>query len=367
MTVFFTAAIISYFLVHFLMLYGIRRSYSLKQISHHKLPRVTLIVAAKNEEAIIAHCISFLKKLEYDRSLLEIYLVNDKSDDRTKEIMLKETEGLEHFVVIDSETDETGNLKGKANAIDTAIRKCKGEIIFTTDADCEAPPEWIKETVSYYDDETGLIGGFTNIDYSGSLFNKIQSLDWVYLHSLASGSAGINSPIACIGNNMSFRKEAYIEAGGFGKIAFSITEDLALMREIDKSKKYSIKYPINPKCLMKTVPCPDIKTLARQKKRWLRGATDVNWLGFLMAAEYLFMNIVLVAGYAFFDFKSYLLLVGVIILAELICIIPIIKIFKLKKLLIYYPFFKIYFTIHTLLTPMSFLFGKKLKWKGREF
>jgi len=349
------------------MLYGIRRSYRLIQKSPSPLPRVTLIVAAKNEESIIAHCISYLKKLKYDRSLLEIYLVNDKSDDRTKEIMLKETAGLDHFIVIDSETDETGNLKGKANAIDTAIRKCSGEIIFTTDADCEAPPEWIKETVSYYDKETGLIGGFTNIDYSGSLFNKIQSLDWVYLHSLASGSTGIDSPIACIGNNMSFRKDVYIESGGFGKISFSITEDLALMRVIDKNKKYKIKYPVNPKCLMRTEPCPDIKTLARQKKRWMRGATDVNWLGFLMAAEYLFMNIVIVAGLAFFDLRDYLILVGIIILAELICITPITRIFRLKNLLLYYPFFKIYFTIHTLLTPLSFIFGKKLKWKGREF
>jgi cellulose synthase/poly-beta-1,6-N-acetylglucosamine synthase-like glycosyltransferase len=367
MTLFFTAAILSYFLIHLLMLFGIWRSYRLKQITQKPLPRVTLIVAAKNEESIISNCISYLKKIEYDYSLLEIYLVNDKSEDRTKEIMLAETEGLEHFIVIDSETDETGNLKGKANAIDTAINKCTGEIIFTTDADCEAPPEWIKETVSYYDNDTALIGGFTNIDYSGSLFNKIQSLDWVYLHSLASGSAGINSPIACIGNNMSFRKDAYIEAGGFGKIAFSITEDLALMREIDRNKKYKIKYPINPKCLMRTEPCPDIKTLARQKKRWLRGATDVNWLGFLMAAEYLFMNLLVVAGYLIFDMVSYLALIAIIILADLICIIPIIRIFKLKNLLIYYPFFKIYFILHSLLTPLSFIFGKKLKWKGREF
>ncbi len=367
MDIFFIIIIALYLLIHLICFFGLLRSSRLKQFTHEPLPKVSLIVAARNEEKVIENCIYHLKKLEYDYNRLEIFLVNDKSEDRTKDLMVKETEGLAHFKVIDSEKDETGNLLGKANAIDTAIRHSNGEIIFTTDADCEVPPEWIKETVSYYDERTALIGGFTNIDYSGSLFDKVQSLDWVYLHSLASGSAGINSPIACIGNNMSFRKNAYNDAGGFGNIAFSITEDLALLREIEKNSDHEVKYPVNPKCLMKTEPCPDFKTLYRQKKRWIKGATRVNFLGFLFAFEYFFMNAALIIGWMFLDLLIYLLLICVVILSELISIVPVIRRFKLKNLLVYYPFFKIYFTLYTLLTPVSFLWGKKIVWKGRKF
>ncbi|MCB0721921.1 MAG: glycosyltransferase [Ignavibacteriae bacterium] len=368
MTLFFIITVVAYLLVHLLLYFGLLRSMHLKQDRDKPLPKVTLIVAARNEEKIIARCISFLKKLEYDKSLLEIFLVNDKSDDRTKEIMLEETKGLDYFKVIDSEPDETGNLLGKPNAIDTAIRKASGEILFTTDADCEAPPEWLLETVSYYDEKTAIIGGFTNIDYSGFIFNKVQSLDWVYLHSLAAGSAGINSPIACIGNNMSFRKDIYDKVGGFASIPFSITEDLALLREVDRNHKdYNIKYPVDPKCLMKTEPCRDFLTLARQKKRWLKGATRVNWLGFIFAFEYAAINILFIAGYLFLDLQDYLWMVLVIFLSELISIVPVIRRFKLKNLLIYYPFFRIYFTIYSLFTPVLFLTGKKIIWKGRKF
>ncbi len=368
MTLFFIIIVAIYFLVHLLLYFGLLRSMRLKQNFDKPLPRVSLIVAARNEESIIAHCISYLKKIDYDKTLIEIFLVNDKSTDKTKEIMLRETHGLDHFKVIDSETDETNNLMGKPNAIDTAIRHSSGEIIMTTDADCEAPPEWGKKTVSYCGDKTAIIGGFTNIDYSGSLFNKVQSLDWVYLHSLASGSAGINSPIACIGNNMTFRKDIYEKVGGFSSIAFSITEDLALLREIDsKHKEYEVKYPVNPKCLMKTEPCPDLLTLARQKKRWIKGATRVNWLGFIFAFEYLFANILLVSGFLYLDLQSYLWMILVIVISELISIIPVIRKFRLKNLLIYYPFFKIYFTFYSLFTPVLFLAGNKIIWKGRKF
>ena len=367
MDIFFIIIIALYLLIHIICYFGLIKSTRLKQFSHDPLPRVSLIVAARNEEKVIENCIGYLKNLVYDYDRLEIFLVNDKSEDRTKELMLEQTKGLTHFKVIDSEKDESGNLLGKANAIDTGIRHSTGEIIFTTDADCEVPPEWIKETVSYYDDKTALIGGFTNIDYSGSLFDKVQSLDWVYLHSLASGSSGINSPIACIGNNMSFRKSAYEDVGGFGNIAFSITEDLALLREIDRNKNLDVKYPVNPKCLMRTEPCPDLKTLYRQKKRWIKGATRVNFLGFSFAFEYFFMNATLIIGWMFLDLIMYLSLFAVVIVSELITIVPVIRRFRLRNLLIYYPFFKIYFTLYTLLTPVSFLWGKKIVWKGRKF
>jgi cellulose synthase/poly-beta-1,6-N-acetylglucosamine synthase-like glycosyltransferase len=167
---------------------------------------------------------------------------------------------------------------------------------------------------------------------------------------------------------MSFRRDIYNEIGGFANIKFSITEDLALLREIDRNhKEYSIKYPVNPKCLMKTEPCPDLLTLARQKKRWIKGATRVNWLGYIFAFEYFVTNVLLVLGYLFLDLDVYLWLVLVIIISELISIVPVIKIFKLKKLLIYYPFFKIYFTFYSLLTPVLFLTGNKIIWKGRKF
>ena len=184
MDILFLIISLIYLILHLLFLYGYIRSSSLKKQTHTNKLSVSVIVAARNEEAIISNCIKLLKKTKYDKNLLEIILVNDKSTDKTKEIMINETNGYEQFKVIDSNNLETTSLKGKANAIDTAIRKASGDIIFTTDADCEVPENWIEETIKYYEDRTSMVCGFTLIKAHKSLFAKLQSLDWIYFAAL---------------------------------------------------------------------------------------------------------------------------------------------------------------------------------------
>ena len=367
MEIFFSIVIAVYITLHLIIYAGLNKSRLLKKINDKEFPFVTLIVAARNEERIIAECIASLKTLQYEQNRFEIFLVNDKSTDRTKEIMLEETGDFPQFRVIDSRPAEGGNLIGKANAIDTAIKQAKGEIIFTTDADCTIREKWLYETVKYFDDDTALVCGFTNIDYSGSIFTKVQSLDWVYLHSLASGSCGIDRILACIGNNMAFRKEVYNKLGGYGGISFSVTEDLALMREIDAVPEYKIKYPINYNCLITTEPCEDLITLIRQKKRWFKGGLDINFLGYITGIEMYLTNILLVTGFLYLNLTLYFILIAGKFLSDLLLMLPVIKIFRLKGLLLYFPFFQLYFALYGLLLPISFIFGRKIVWKGRKF
>src|SRR5438105_6768224 len=51
----------------------------------HNLPRVTIVVPARNEEETIAPALSKLLVLDYDN--YEIIAVNDRSTDRTGELM----------------------------------------------------------------------------------------------------------------------------------------------------------------------------------------------------------------------------------------------------------------------------------------
>jgi cellulose synthase/poly-beta-1,6-N-acetylglucosamine synthase-like glycosyltransferase len=354
-----------YFILHIIYLFGYIKSSSLKQ-NDSPLPRVSIIVAARNEENIISGCIDSLKRLNYNSEFLEVILVNDNSTDRTKEIMLSESEGLNNFKVIESEKSSKGNLIGKPNAIDTAIRICSGEIIFMTDADCIIPENWILEMVKYYDSNTQMVCGFTKIRYEHSFFAKIQSLDWIYLQTLAMCSAGIGKILSCIGNNLSFTKSVYNNIGGYSKINFSVTEDLALMRTIDSMKSDNIKYPVNTGCVIITDECKNLRELYNQKKRWFKGGFDINFLGWIMGFELYIINIILVFGYLFLDIRFYLLFVFIKIFSELLIVLPVYKKLKYKNLIIYFPFYQIYFAIYGLLLPFTFIFGKSINWKGRK-
>ncbi|HMQ68690.1 MAG TPA: glycosyltransferase [Ignavibacteria bacterium] len=340
---------------------------SLKKSKPADYPRVSVIVACRNESENIERCINSLAKTEYPSELMEIILVNDNSTDDTYEKMIIASKGNPVFKIINTNVNQSQNLKGKANALDTAIKICTGDYIVSTDADCEVGPYWVRETVRYFTENTAMVCGFTKIKSEKGIFSKLQNLDWMYLLSLASASSGLNMILSCLGNNLSYSKKAYSEIGGYAGINFSVTEDLALMRKLNSDKRFKVIYPVNKNCIAETFPCRSISELMSQKRRWFRGGTGINALGYLMGFELFSVNILLLTGYLFLDIKIYLLLIVLKTLSELLLISKVLHTFKLQYLYKYYIFFILYFAGYGLFLPLSFLTGKKIKWKGREF
>ena len=159
-----------YFALHLMFFAGLKKSESIVMNDSDFLPLVSIIVAARNEEHNIVSCINSLKRLNYTKGKYQVILVNDNSTDRTEEFMLKETSGFSEFLILNTKDSHNSKLKGKVNALSYGISKSTGELYMMTDADCEVPPDWIKDTVQYYNSDTGLICGFTMIEYSKSIF-----------------------------------------------------------------------------------------------------------------------------------------------------------------------------------------------------
>ena len=63
---------------------GLKRKYKIK-INDDLF--VSVIVAARNEAANIKQCLTSLDRLDYPKELLEIYIVNDRSEDETHKII----------------------------------------------------------------------------------------------------------------------------------------------------------------------------------------------------------------------------------------------------------------------------------------
>ena len=110
-----------------------------------------------------------------------------------------------------------------------------GEIILVTDADCQVNPGWAEAIVAHFTPETGMVGGVTLLEYpkdDSGFWARLQALDWLFLQAIASGMTGAGRPVSILGNNFAFRRAAYDETGGFRRIGFSLTEDMALMQAI---------------------------------------------------------------------------------------------------------------------------------------
>src|SRR5579863_4791600 len=115
-------------------------------------PRVSIIVPARNEEEDIAQCLSSLLELDYDN--YKIIAVDDRSTDRTGEIMedlARKARGSTLKVLHHRELP-SGWL-GKTHAMWTAANQAKGDWLLFTDADVIFKPDSLRRALAYVESE----------------------------------------------------------------------------------------------------------------------------------------------------------------------------------------------------------------------
>jgi cellulose synthase/poly-beta-1,6-N-acetylglucosamine synthase-like glycosyltransferase len=359
----FLIALSGYFIQSVLFIIGSSKKFS--QNKEGSLPDVSVIIAARNEEQNILRCLRSLDMLEYPEDKLQIILVDDRSTDKTGNIIDNFIVNKPKFTKIITKK-EIGRLKGKTNALANAIEIATGEIILTSDADCIMVPSWIKTTVSYYHDDVAMVNGFTT-QTADSQFSGMQAIDFIYLLIVAAGTINLKTPISCIGNNMSYRKKAYLEVGGYENLPFSITEDFNLLKAINKLKKYKIIYPLNKAALVTSTACKNIKTLYHQKKRWSVGGLKAPWQGYVIFVFGYVTNLLTLLTPFFFT-KNWLYFVLFKIATDFFLLFPAYTRLGLIKDLKYFITFEIYYLIYVTLLPIIvFTTGKKVHWKGREY
>jgi cellulose synthase/poly-beta-1,6-N-acetylglucosamine synthase-like glycosyltransferase len=351
-----------YFIQTVLFIVGASKKF--ERIKGQELPTATIIVAARNEEANILRCLKSLDKLIYPENKLEIIIVNDRSTDNTGKIIDEFISGKSGFKKIDTEKT-IGELKGKTNALANAIQISSGEIILTTDADCEVNPNWVKTIASYYTMDVGVVCGFTNQD-AYNQFSGMQALDFIYLLLVASGTINLGYPVSCIGNNMSYRKKAYEDVGGYESLPFSVTEDSNLLLAISRLKKYKIIYPVDVDTLVTSKACSTYNELFRQKKRWAVGGIDVPIRGYFVMASGFAANLGIILTPLFFS-GVWLYLSAFKLATDFFLLYPAHEKLGIKKNLKYFLSFEIYYTLYVLALPFVLLFNRKVIWKNREY
>ena len=329
-------------------------------------PAVSIIIAARNEESNIAACLDSVDALTYPAALTEVIVVDDQSTDRTGVIIEEYVRRNPHFRLLPAKPS-TGRLHGKVNAIAQGMEIARGEVVLFTDADCVVPTSWVEDTVKYYADrKVGLVAGFTLLEGS-TVFARMQALDWFALFSVASAAARIGAPLTAVGTNLTVRRKAYQDVGGYEHIPFSVTEDYALFHAIAAGTANKVRFPMDPGTLVTSAPCHTWAELYHQKKRWFRGGRGMDLKSLLVfAVAYALNLLLLVAPFVVsspYLWVPYALKVGVDFLLPL----PSLALFRQWRVLVSFPLYEIYYFLYVLLYPPLVEFGGKIVWKERSY
>lgn len=327
-------------------------------------PFISVIVSSRNEEKDLPDCINAIEKLDYPTEKLEVILINDRSDDKTDQIITDACQRNEHFYGFDTFDMET-KLEAKARGLSRGFEEAKGEWVFVTDADASVHPKWIKACLSHATDEVGMVGGALLVK-PDSLLAKFELVSWAFLQSFSFGFSGWGHAIACVGPNMAIRKELYDMAGGLENTNFSIAEDLALVKMVtDTGYKVQSYMDLESSAVLKSVP--SFKNLLGQQKRWLRGGIETNALSKTMLyggfTWLFFVMLYILLGWIFSP-ELYLLFIGIKFACDLLLLTVERIRLKTKKYVRYTILLELYQPIALIIVPLSYLFNRKAYWKG---
>jgi cellulose synthase/poly-beta-1,6-N-acetylglucosamine synthase-like glycosyltransferase len=183
------------------------------------LPRVSFVVAARNEEQNLPALLDSILRTDYPLDRLQIVIANDQSTDRTGEIAESCRNRFRcEFIVHDVHEEPEANLQLKSRALCQGLDYATGEVIVMTDADCILPAWWIRGMASYFVPGVGMVCG-TTIPCRRSgisrLLTSFETLDWLYLLGSSAGLASLGVPKGLVGNNFSVRRSTYQRLGTY--------------------------------------------------------------------------------------------------------------------------------------------------------
>jgi 1,2-diacylglycerol 3-beta-glucosyltransferase len=229
------------------------------------LPSVSIMAAAHDEESVIADLVHMIGRIDYPD--LQVLIVDDRSSDRTAEILraLKEANEV-NFEFYSRAKD---SKPGKAAVLNEALPKLRGEVILFFDADGRVEPDFLRKTVPYLaDPKVGAVQTRkvpNNADYN--FLTRCQGYEFALDGYMQTKRDTLVGAVELRGNGMLVRKKTLEELGGFAE--YNLTEDLDLCTRMHLAG-WDLRYASDVKIMEEAMP--SVRLLYKQRLRWTEGS-----------------------------------------------------------------------------------------------
>ncbi|HEY2434197.1 MAG TPA: glycosyltransferase family 2 protein [Vicinamibacterales bacterium] len=177
-------------------------------------PRVSLVIAACNEEKAIRQKLENTLALDYSRELLQIIVAADGSTDRTADIV---AEYADRGVALMHQPER----RGKSAALDRAVGACTGEVLLFSDANTDYSRDAVLTMIRHFADPKvgGVSGRKIVLEDRQRAATQGETAYWGYESSLKCWESAVGSIVTADGEIFAMRRTL------FGGLPSSIVHD----------------------------------------------------------------------------------------------------------------------------------------------
>ena len=230
---------------------------------------VSIIIPAYNEEKSIAKTIKSALSINYPKNKFEIIVVDDGSKDNSYQIAKRFASNQNPKVKV-FKKDING---GKGSALNLGIKKARGEIIITMDADTIVHPDSLKKMVGYFTEgDIMSVAPAMGVFEPKNIWRRIQQIEYYMGVILRKSFASMNAIHITPGAFSAYRKVFFEKHGGFDEK--NITEDLEVALRI-QSLDYRLENA--EEAAVYTIGPGTFRSLMVQRRRWYTGLMKNLW------------------------------------------------------------------------------------------
>lgn len=229
------------------------------------LPFVSVLVAAKNEEAVIGRLVRNLCNLEYGNGQYEVWIIDDNSTDNTPQLLAELKQEYQQLNVFRRSPQASG---GKSGALNQVLQLIKGDIIAVFDADAQVTPDMLSQVVPLFQKEQvgavqmrkAIANAPENFWTKGQMAEMFLDI-WFQQQRTAIGGIG-----ELRGNGQFVRRQALVSCGGWNEETITDDLDLTIRLHLDK---WDIECVFHPPVEEEGVT--NATALWHQRNRWAEG------------------------------------------------------------------------------------------------
>jgi len=229
------------------------------------LPKIDVLVAARDEENVIERLVSRLLSIEYPEEKLSLWIIDDGSQDSTPNLLEELSINFPRINVFNRSLMSGG---GKSGALNSVLNKTDGEWLFILDADAQLQSNVLLKAITL-----AMKGGWSGVQLRKAVVNcdlnqiaSYQAMEMAMDAVIQRGRLANGGVAELRGNGELINREVLESCGGFNEQ--TITDDLDL--------SFRFLLTRSPIVIMWDPPVQEeavesLSALFRQRKRWAEG------------------------------------------------------------------------------------------------